>query len=177
MDQFSQLRAPLRLLSALSALGKSPTTLMDGRQQNARVRGRKVNPYPSPTRALFMNSEKPLWPFFPPRVDGRGMFEYQVLVRWLSLLALGSGLGCQERVPKHSSRSPPAPPRREHSLGCARAHPVPSPRALSLSPHQPFHFSSASTGDSVGSHHQAEERKLRWRPFQACKWDPKRPPP
>lgn len=173
MDQFSHLRAPLRLHSAL---GKPPTSLMDGRHQNARVRGRKVNTYPSPTRGPFMNSEKPLWPFLPPRA-GKSRFELQVLVRCL-YPGPGSGPGCQERVPKpskSSSRSPPAPPRPEHSLGCARAQPVPSPRALSLS--APAFPSQLCLHWRLCIHHQAEERKPRWRPFQACKWDPRRPPP
>lgn len=93
---------------------------------------------------------------------GREMFELRVWARCSSpspgcLTHPGVRAGCRERrgwgrerAPLPSGRSPRAPPSRESSLRCARSQPAPSPRRCH-SPHQPFHPSSAATGEAVAT--------------------------
>lgn len=131
----------------------------------------------APTRGPFLNSGKPLWLFFPPTAARRRMFALRVLIRCFSPSPRrpthsASRPGCREHrvwvrehVPSPSGRPPRAPGRRENSAGCARAlgpHPPPGAVTLRTSPPSP-----ALPPLAVSSHHQADERKPRWRPFQA----------
>ena len=129
----------------------------------------------SPTRGPFLNPGKPPRPLFPPTATGRRKFALRVLVRFFSpspgspAQSPGPGaevaVGVRERTPSPSGRPPRAPGRLENSPGCARSRPAPSPRRCHSSD-QPS-IPSAQPPPAVSSHHQADERKPRWRPFQA----------
>lgn len=121
---------------------------MDGRHQNARVRGRESQHvplcYPWPLREL----RKALWPLFPPRVEGRGRLSSGF---WggASLSQLrGPGLSAEgarppppaglRRLPRDPSTRrgaralrprPRPPPGRCHSLRTSRSVPAPPPLA------------------------------------------------
>lgn len=129
--------------------------------------------YPCPRHEL----RKDLLAIFPTKGGGEEYVELQVLVRCLSLLALGSGPGCQECVPKPSSRSVSTSSPETRALARVRARSARTLPSGAVTLCAPAFPSQLCLHWRLSSHHQAEERKPRWRPFQACKWDPKRPPP
>ena len=129
----------------------------------------------SPTRGPFLNPGKPLWPLFPPTATGRRMFALRVLIRYLSPSpgcptqspgpgAENTGQGCESVRPAPRADLPELPGDQRTRPGARAPGPHPPPGAVTS--HQPS-IPSALPPLAVSSHRQAEERKPRWRPFQA----------
>lgn len=119
----------------------------------------------------------PFWTHFPPTVAGRWVLEPRNFGRVLLSspeCATQPGVGAGRREAgcgcESVRRSPPAalgkaPPSGENWLPRARSAPPALPRRCH-SPHQPFHH-QLCLHLRVSSHHQTDERKPRWRLFQA----------